>query len=120
MLNLFLYSLLALCKPVGMLLFSKAGVVTVLLLWQQVGYCNSLLRFCRGARTVPFLVFELRFRLNLRYWVQRLSQLLLRINFRHFFPTIQSDKLLLRRDGRNIFDFFKTLCISDISPPLMV
>lgn len=117
MLSLFLHSLWAACKPCGMLLFSKAGVVIALLLWQHVGYCNRLLRFCRGARTVPFLIFELRFRLNLRYWVQRLSQLLRHDEVRRVCPAILSSTFLLLRYGRNIFDFFKTFSLSDISPP---
>jgi hypothetical protein len=97
--------------------FSKAGMATVLMLWQQVGCCNGLLRFCRNARTVPFLTLELRFRLNLRYWSARLSRLMFRCDGCPLFPFIFSGKFLLRRDGHNIFDFFKTLSLSDVSPP---
>jgi hypothetical protein len=92
-----------------------------MMLWHQLSYSSGLLRCCRMKRVLPFLTLELRLRLNSRYWMKPLSQfLVLALNkCRNFLPAILSGKLLLRRDGRHIFDFFKTLSLNDVSPPVL-
>jgi hypothetical protein len=90
-----------------------------LLLWQQLSFSSGLLRFCRTYRTAPYLLLELRLRLNLRYWVTRLWKSCLHNSFRTSVSSpVLSAPSLRRRDGQNIFDFFKTLSLSDVSPPV--
>lgn len=101
-------------------LASKAGFGMTIMVWHQLNYSNGLLRFCRIKRVLPFLTLELRLRLNSRYWINPLSQFLVLAlhKCRNFRPQILSGKFLLCRDGRHIFDFFKTLSLNDVSPPL--
>ncbi len=109
--------LLAGLKPVWLLLFSKAGLATVFFLGQQIGFGSGLLRFCRSANTVPFLLLDLRLRLNLRYWVVRVSRLMIQDELRRPLLLPGNREMLCFGAGRNILDFFKTLALSDVSPP---
>jgi len=117
MVNLFLGSFIVGAKVLAMLLFSKVSIATTLLLWQHVVGFGGWPRINSIRQTLPFLVLELRIRLNWRNWVARLSHLALSANYRNFFLPVFSSQFLLRRDGRHIFDFFKTLACSDVSPP---
>ncbi|MDZ7269019.1 MAG: hypothetical protein ONB48_14900 [candidate division KSB1 bacterium] len=119
MLHSFATILLAGLKPLTLVLFSKAGLATAFLLGQQIGFCSGLLRFCRSAHTVPFLFMELRLRLNLRYWVVWLSRLVLQDKQRQSPPPTTHCEVLCFGIGRNILDLFKTLTLSDISPPAL-
>jgi len=112
-------SVLASAQFLSMLLFSKAGLAMALLVWHNATYIGGVFRFNRIKHTVPFLLLDLRMRLNWRYWVTRLSRLALSANYRDFFLPAAGPKFLLHRDGRHIFDFFKTLSLSDVSPPAL-
>lgn len=109
--------LLAGLKPVWLLLFSKAGLATAFFLGQQIGFGSGLLRFCRSANTVPFLLLELRLRLNLRYWVVRASRLMIQDELRRPLLLSGNREMLCFGAGRSTLDFFKTLALSDVSPP---
>lgn len=110
--------LLAGLKPVLLLLFSKAGLATAYFLGQQIGFGSGLLRFCRSANTVPFLLLELRLRLNLRYWVVRVSRLIIiQDDLRRPLLLSGNREMLWFGAGRSILNFFKTLALSDVSPP---
>jgi hypothetical protein len=117
MVNLFLGSFIVGAKALAMLLFSKVSVATTLLLWQHAVGFGGWQRLNSIRQTLPFLMLELRMRLNRRNWIVRLSHLALFANHRDFSPPVFSSLFLLRRDGRHILDFFKTLACSDVSPP---
>lgn len=104
-------------KPLGLLLFSKAGLATAFFLGQQIGFCSGLLRFCRSANTVPFLLLDLRLRLNLRYWVVLLSRLVMQDKHRRPLSLPGNREILCLGAGHKTLDFFKTLALSDVSPP---
>jgi len=89
----------------------------MLMLWHQMSYHHGLLRFCRIARTVPFLTPELRLLLNLRYWVKRVSKATFKSAPTFFLPSFLCLDFLFYRYGRHIFDFYKNLSLSDVSPP---
>jgi len=110
-------NVLAGAQWVSMLFLSKASLAMVLLVWHHTTYIGGVFRFNRIKHTVPFLLLDLRTRLNWRYWVMRLSRLALSANYRDFFLSGNGPKFLLHRDGRHIFDFFDTLALSDVSPP---
>lgn len=118
--SIYLNTLFAGLKILLICSVSKAGLAAATVLWQHSVYFGGLHRFCRIARTLPFLALELRTRLNLRYWVTRISRLARYANCRTPLPPILSPKFLVSRDGRNIFDLFKTLSLSDVSPPAFV
>jgi hypothetical protein len=86
------------------------------LLWQHAICFNGLHRSCRLTQTLPLLWLELRMRLNRPYWVTWLSHLVLD-NSRGLLPSIFSPGFLLCRDGQNIFDFFKTFALTNVSLP---
>jgi hypothetical protein len=88
-----------------------------LMLWHQLSYHDGLHRFRRIARTVPFLTPELRLQLNLRNWVKRLSKATFKSASTLFLPSFLCLDFLFCRYGRHIFDFYKTLSLSDVSPP---
>lgn len=96
---------------------SHTSLMLALLLWHLVTPDNGLRRFCSIAGTLH-AVLALRTRLNLCHWVKWLSQRTARTNCQTPLPTLLSPHFLLRRDGHTIFDFFKTLSISDVSPPV--
>jgi hypothetical protein len=100
---------------------SKVSLGMTMMLWLQLTYGGGLSRYCRIRRVLPFLTLELRMRLNPRYWISQISQFVFHsFNDRPIvFTSVLSAYFLLRRDGRNIFDFFKTLSIDDVSPPVL-
>ena len=100
---------------------SKAGIGMTMMLWLQLTYGGGLSRYCRIRRVLPFLTLELRMQLNPRYWISQISQFIFHsfMSCRTVFTSVLSAHFLLRRDGRNIFDFFKTLSIDDVSPPIL-
>jgi hypothetical protein len=117
MFNLFAGSYMAAIKLLSILSVSKAGLAVGLMLWHQAVYGNGFYRFCHLAHALPFLTLELRIRLNLHYWVKRLWQFARHCQGRSLLPSVPSIEFLRRRDGHTIFDFFKTLSFSGISPP---
>jgi len=118
MTNVYLIGLADLMKSLYFSSLSKVSLGVSLLLWQQLFFPSGLLRFCRACRTVPYLLFELRLRLNLRYWVTRLSRLMVRASdCQTLFHSTACHGYLPTCGGRTIFDFFKTLAITDVSPP---
>lgn len=112
-------SILASIQFLSLLLLSKAGLAMALLVWHHTTYIGGVFRFNRVKHTVPFLLLDLRTRLNWRYWMVRLSRLALCTNYRDFFLPVAGPKFLLHRDGRHIFDFFNILALSDVSPPAL-
>jgi hypothetical protein len=74
----------------------------------------------RVAQTLSWLVSGLQMQCNLPAWLTKVMRRIIDANFHDLLPPILSLKFLLRRDGRNIFDFFKTLSLNDISPPVLV
>jgi len=118
MTNIYLIGLSGLWKSFYMFSLIKVSLGVSLLLWQQLCFPSGLLRFCRTCQTVPYLMLELRMRLNMRYWVSWLSLSMVQANTcqTHSF-TISHHDYLASRDGRRIFDFLKTLSIADVSPP---
>lgn len=118
MTNVYLIGFADIMKSIYFFSLVKVGLGVSLLLWQQLFFPSGLLRFCRSCQTVPYLLLELRLRLNLHYWVARLSGSMLRSfgNAALHTSTARHDYLPFR-DGRKIFDFFKTLAVSDVSPP---
>lgn len=121
MFNLVIDNFLISAKLFYAFLANKAGFGMTIMMWHQLNCSNALLRFCRIKRVLPFLTLELRLRLNSRYWITPLSQFLVLAlhKCQNFLPPILSGKFLLRRDGRHIFDFFKTLSLNDVSPPAL-
>ena len=118
MTNVYLIGLPGLMKSLLILSLGKVSLGLSFLLWQQLFFPSGLLRFCRTCQTVPYLLLELRMRLNMRYWVVRLSKLTLRSTDCYAVPasTARHDYLPYRY-GRRIFDFIKTLSLTDVSPP---
>jgi hypothetical protein len=120
MTNVYLIGLAGLMKSLYVFSLVKVSLGVSLLLWQQLFYPSGLLRFCRTCRTVPYLLLELRLRLNMRYWVVRLSKLMVRSGDCHALLTSTArHDYLPYRDGRQIFDFLKTLSLTDVSPPVL-
>ncbi|MGH7455434.1 MAG: hypothetical protein ACRENG_29035 [bacterium] len=102
----------------GFLSVSQAGLPLAFVLW-QIMFSNSGLQPCsRLAHTLSVLVLE---HFNVHHWVTRVSRLGLPPSCRrNALPPILSSKFLLRRDGQHIFDFFKTLSLNDVSPPVLL
>jgi hypothetical protein len=117
MYNLYASSSFMGLELLGFLSVSQAGLPLALVLW-QVMFSNSGLQPCsRLAHTLSVLVRE---HFNVHHWVTRVSRLGPHSSCRNALPPILSAKFLLRRDGRHIFDFFKTLSLNDVSPPVLV
>jgi hypothetical protein len=121
------YSMLRFCSNSFMLSLKIIAIVCLgrmsggiaIVLWQQLIFPSGLLRFCRTCNTVPYLLLELRLRLNLRYWMIRLSRAMIRSTCcQSLFSASARHGYLHYRDGRRAFDFFKTLSLTDVSPPL--
>jgi hypothetical protein len=121
MFNFLLDSFVAGIKFLWVVPVSKVGVGMTMMLWLQLTYGGGLYRYCRMRRVLPFLTLELRMQLNPRYWISQISQFTFHsfMSCRTVLASVLSTHFLLRRDGRNIFDFFKTLSIDDISPPVL-
>jgi hypothetical protein len=119
MFNFFAGGNIAALKFLSIISVTKASLAVTLMLWHQAVYCNGFYRFCHLAYALPFLTLELRIRLDFRYWVKRLSQLARYCHSRKLLPPVPSTDFLLWRDGHKIFDFFKTLSFSGISPPAL-
>ncbi len=118
MTNVYLIGLSGLMKTLLLFSLAKVSLGLSFLLWQQLFFPSGLLRYCRTRQTVPYLLLELRMRLNMRYWVVRLSKLALRSCDCHgFLASSARHDYLPYRYGRQIFDFFKTLSLTDVSPP---
>lgn len=114
MITIFSGSFVALLKFLSVASAGKISIVAVLMIWHQAsGSC----RFSQLARALPFLVLELQIWLNFHNWLTRLSQLARHHGSRNLPPPAPSMEFLLWRDGHTIFDFFKTLSFSGISPP---
>lgn len=99
---------------------NKVALSMMILVCCQVACSNGFLRVRRILWVSPLLTLDLRSFLNLRNWMDPLSQSFVSAlnTCRYFFPSILSGRILLRRDGRHIFDFFKTLSLNDVSPPV--
>lgn len=110
-------SFIAMLKFLSVVSMSKISLALALMLWHQVIYCNGAYRFCHLARALPLLALELRIWLNFHNWLTRLSRLARHHGSRNLPPPAPSMEFLLWRDGHTIFDFFKTLSFSGISPP---
>jgi hypothetical protein len=117
MLNFFVGSLITAIKFLSFVLFSKISLAVALILWHQAVSCNGAYRLCHLTRALPLLALELRIHLNFRHWLARLSQLAAHTKNRGSLPAVASTNFLVCRDGHTIFDFFKTLSFSGISPP---
>jgi hypothetical protein len=117
MLNFFAGGLVAAVKFLSFVLFSKISLAVALMLWHQAISCNGAYRLCHLTRALPFLALELRTHLSFRHWLARLWQLAARTKDRGSLPAVASTNFLVCRDGHTIFDFFKTLSFSGISPP---
>lgn len=114
MVNVFSGSLVAILKFLSVASAGKISIAVALILWHQA---NGSYRFCQLAHTFPFLALELRIWLNFHNWLTRLSQLARHHGNRNLPPPAPSMEFLLWRDGHTIFDYFKTLSFSGISPP---
>jgi hypothetical protein len=102
----------------GFLSVSQAGLPLVFVLWQVMFSSSGLQPYGRLAHSLSVLVRE---HFNVHHWVRRVSRLGLNPSCRrNALPPILNAKFLLRRDGRHIFDFFKTLSLNDVSPPVLV
>lgn len=99
---------------------SQAGCgILTLMIWQLMMSSYGIHPFGRLGQALPLLLVELSQRLKLRYWLAKISRLALNTKSRHKFPLVFfSPEFLLCRDGPNIFDFFKTLSLNDVSPPV--
>lgn len=99
---------------------SQAGCgIMTLMIWQLMMSSYGILPFGRRGQVLPLLVVELSPRFKLHYWLAKISRLALNTKSRHKFPLVVfSPEFLLRRDGPNIFDFFKTFSLNDVSPPV--
>jgi hypothetical protein len=117
MYNVFASSFIAVLKFFSVVSASKLSLAVALMLWHQVVYCNGYYRLCLIARPLPLLALELWIHLNFRYWMTRLSRLAFHTKSRNTLPSVPSTDFLRCRDGHTIFDFFKTLSLSGISPP---
>lgn len=93
-----------------------SGVIT-LWLWQLLLFGYGLQREKRTTFFSPVTIMQNWARFNGRYWASDFSPFIDLLNWRHLLPPILSPKFLLRRDGQDIFDFYKTLAVNDVSPP---
>ena len=119
MLVFFVGSLAAGMKSLYVLMMGKTSLAMALMLWHHAIYCRGALRFCNIAQALPFLALS---RISLkpsRWWIW-LSELASPNKGRLPLPSVLGTELLVRRDGHTIFDFFKTLVFSGISPPVLV
>lgn len=114
MVNFFSGGFVAILKFLSVASTGKISIAVALMLWHQT---SGSYRFCQLARALPFLALELRIGLNFHNWLARLSQLARHHGSRNLPPPAPSMEFLLWRDGHTIFDFFKTLSFSGISPP---
>jgi hypothetical protein len=114
MVNVFSSSFVAILKFLFVASAGKISIAVALMLWHQA---NGSYRFCQLACALPFLAFELRLWLNFHNWLTWLSQRVRHQEKRNLPPPAPSMDFLLWRDGHTIFDFFKTLSFSGISPP---
>jgi hypothetical protein len=119
MFNLFAGGYIFTIKFISIISVSKVSLAVALMLWHQAVYSNGFYRFCYLAPSLPFLTLELRILLNFQYWIKRLSELARHRRSRTLLPPVPSMDFLLWRDGHSIFDFFKTLSFSGISPPAL-
>ncbi len=90
---------------------SQTGWAMAFMIWQLLSVSVHSLQ--RSAQNMPVLVRELRlwemgWRLTLQTECNRI----------YFYPLLSAHYLLLR-DGHDIFDFFKTFLLNDVSPPAL-
>lgn len=116
MLNLFIGGLAAGVKFLYVLMIGKASLAMALMLWHQAIYCHGAWRFCNIACALPFWAWS-RINPKPRRWLIWLSELASHNKGCLPLPSVSSAERLVRRDGHTIFDFFKTLVFSGISPP---
>ena len=97
-----------------------SGIMT-LMIWQLMISSYGISPFRRSGQALPLLVSELPWQLKLHYWLTRISRFVLTTKNHHkFLFVVFSPIFLLRRDGQDIWDFFKTLSLNDVSPPVLV
>ena len=114
MINVLGTSFVAILKFLSVVSAGKVSIAAALMLWHQA---NGFYRFSQLARALPFLALDLQIWLNFHNWLTRLSQFARHRGSRNLPPPAPSTEFLLWRDGHTIFDFFKTLSFSGISPP---
>ena len=114
MTNVFSSSFVAILKFLSVASAGKISLAVALMLWHQAG---GSYRFSQLAHTLPVLALELRIWLNFHNWLTRLSEFARYCRNRNLPPPAPSMDFLRWRDGHTIFDFFKTLSFSGISPP---
>lgn len=103
----------------ALLSVSQGSLITILVIWQVMLSSCGLHPFHRLTQTIPMFVLEVRTRFDFRYWLVKMARFNLYSNGREkLIPSVISLKFLLRRDGRNIFDFFKAFSFNDVSPPV--
>lgn len=104
-----------------LLSMGQGSLITILFLAQVMLSSCGLHPFCRFTRTMARFGLELRLRLKLQYWLVKMARFNRCANCREKIMAAGiSSQFLLRRDGRNIFDFFKTVSFNDVSPPVWV
>ena len=120
MLQLYAGGLYANANTLYLSLLSSATLAAATVLWLHTAHLEGLHRFLRIARTVPFWVVELRACLKVRAWAERFNS--------HAVPATDARPprlspldidYLQSRSGQTVFDFFKTLSITDVSPPVL-
>jgi hypothetical protein len=94
--------------------------VVVLMVWQLLFSSSRIHLSGRVPNTLSCLVSVLQMQRNLSAWLTKAMRRIVLASFHDLLPPVFSLKFLLRRDGRHIFDFFKTLSLNDISPPVLV
>lgn len=97
------------------------SLITILVLSQMMlSSCGLPPCHCLN-RMLPRLGLEWRLRLNFQHWLVKMARFKRCANCREKLVAAGiSPQFLLRRNGRNIFDFFKTVSFNDVSPPVWV
>lgn len=97
------------------------SLITILVLAQMMLSSCGLPPCHRLDRMLSRFSLEWRLRLNFQHWLVKMARFNRCANCGETIvaPGISS-LFLLRRDGRNIFDFFKTVSFNDVSPPVWV
>jgi len=97
------------------------SVILCLIFYAQFLFASEDLCILSPATpALPVLIGEICQWFSWRYWVSRIFRFFARVKSRSFLPSARGTALLWRREGRRFFEFFRTLALSDLPPPLPV